>query len=141
MSSTSPARTSPLTWQFFVLVALLLALLFFAAGFDRRSWPSMIGDESTYLMAAASLAWDFDLSYSAADFERFRQHWEALPEGLILQGGRGEGRLTFGKPFFYPLYLAPFVRLLPTRGPFLANALLLGLALDSSGSSGKPSLS
>ncbi len=61
----------------FVLAALLLATLVGAATFDRRSWPGLVGDEATYLMAAASLAWDQDLRYERADYDRFFARWGA----------------------------------------------------------------
>lgn len=122
----TPPPKSALAWS--VLAALLLATLFGALSFDRERWPSVVGDEATYLMAAQSLAWDGDLTYSRADYERFVESWRVEPEGLILQSGDGGRTLTYGKPFFYPLLLAPFVRLAPVSGVFLANALLLALA-------------
>jgi len=88
----------------------------------------VVGDEATYLMQAESLAWDLDLVYSREDFERFVRHWGETPEGLILQKGRGNPDLVYGKPFFYAAWAAPFVRAAPRRGPFVANAVLLALA-------------
>lgn len=111
-----------------LLGVLLAALVLGAATFDRSRWPSLVGDEATYLMQAESLAWDLDLSYSREDFDRFVRHRGAAPEGLILQRGEDSDRLVYGKPFFYALWSAPFVRLSPTGGPFFANALLLALA-------------
>ena len=105
--------------------SLLLATLLGAATFDRRSWPGLVGDEATYLMAAQSLAWDHDLAYSRADYDRFVAQWGWKPDGLILQSTDGGRSLAYGKPAFYPAYLAPFVRLAPRRGPLVANALLL----------------
>ena len=60
-----------------VLSALLLATLVGTFLFDRAGRPSLVGDEATYAMQAASLAWDFDLAYSRADYERFVSHWGA----------------------------------------------------------------
>jgi hypothetical protein len=48
---------------------------------------------------------------------------------VILQSPDGGETLLYGKPIFYPLYLAPFVRVAPIRGPLVANVLLLGLAV------------
>lgn len=110
-----------------LLGGLLVALLV-ASTTDRRSWGALVGDEATYLMQAESLAWDFDHSYTRADFDRFVGHWGFKPEGLILQSTDAGKTFGFGKPIFYPLYLAPFVRLSPTRGPGIANALLLSFA-------------
>ena len=111
-----------------ILLALLVALLVGVLTFDRSEWPSLIGDEATYLMAAASLAWDQDLRYDRQDYDRFLEHWQLQPEGLILQSGDGGETITFGKPFFFPLWVAPFLRLSPARGPFLANFVALAIA-------------
>ena len=95
---------------------------------DRHSWPSLIGDEATYLMAAESLAWDQDLLYERQDYDRFVEQWGFEPEGLILQSGDGGQTITFGKPFFYSVWVAPFARIWPSNGPFVANFLILALA-------------
>ena len=121
-----PGFGDRLAWG--VLLALLAALLVAALTFDRRAWPSLVGDEATYLMQAESLAFDLDLAYTANDFHRFVRHRGQTPEGLILQKGEESDRLVYGKPFFYAAWAAPFTRLAPTRGPFVANALLLALA-------------
>lgn len=118
-------RTDRTRWTDSVLLALLLLLLLGAVTFDRTSWPGLVGDEATYLVQAESLAFDGDLVYHRADYDRFVAHWGQPPEGLILQSGDGGRRITFGKPFFYAGFLAPFVRLSPTRGPFVANVLVL----------------
>ncbi len=107
---------------------LLGLVLFGAVTFDRQAWPYLLGDEATYLMAGESLAWDLDLRFESKDFERFVDHWGRQPEGLILLSGDAGRHISFGKPFFYPLVIAPFQRLSPTRGPFVANALILALA-------------
>lgn len=118
------AMKSTLSWA--VLGLLLVAALVGAATFDRHAWPAMVGDEATYLMQAQSLAWDFDLRYTRQDFDRFKAQWIVPPDGLILQ--RHGDSLVYGKPSSYPLFIAPFLRLSPTRGPAIANALLLALA-------------
>jgi hypothetical protein len=111
-----------------VLGALLLALLGGAAAADRASWPGFVGDETTYLAQAESLAFDGDLTWSRADHARFFAHWGRPPDGVVLQSTDGGRVITFSKPPFYALYLAPFVRVSPQRGPFVANALLLAFA-------------
>lgn len=111
-----------------VLAGLLLATTVGAALFDRRSWPGLVGDEATYLMQAQSLAWDYDLRYSRADFDRFVAQWGLRPEGLILESGDGGATLTYSKPAAYAAFIAPFLRLSPTRGASVANALLLAFA-------------
>jgi hypothetical protein len=117
---------SRLGWA--LLALLLTALVVTAAATDRKAWPGLVGDEATYLMQAESLAWDLDLRYSRADYDRFVAHWGKAPDGLILQSGDGGKTLTYGKPLFYSLAIAPLVRLSPTRGAPLTNALLLALA-------------
>ncbi len=110
-----------------ILSLLLLATLIGAVRLDRTK-PPLLGDEATYAMQAASLAWDFDLSYSRADYDRFVRQWGEPPEGLILQSRPGGERLVYGKPPLYALVIAPFVRVAPVRGPVVANALLLAAA-------------
>jgi hypothetical protein len=111
-----------------VLGLLLAATLAGAATFDRRSWPGLVGDEATYLLQAQSLAWDGDLRYTRRDHDRFVEQWGSRPEGLILQSGDGGRTLSYAKPASYAFWIAPFVRLSPTRGAAVANALLLAFA-------------
>ena len=96
-----------------VLILLLALTLAGALTFDRRGWPSVVGDEATYLMAGASLAWDHDLRYERRDYDRFFAQWGVQPEGLILQSADGGHTLVYGKPASYPFWLAPFLRLSP----------------------------
>ncbi|MFP5288345.1 MAG: hypothetical protein ACLGI9_21600, partial [Thermoanaerobaculia bacterium] len=110
-----------------VLGLLLLATLVAAVLFDRAKLP-LLGDEATYAMQAASLAWDFDLAYSKSDYDRFVTHWGVPPAGLILQSRTGGDRLVYGKPPVYALITAPFVRMAPVRGAVVANALMLAAA-------------
>ena len=110
-----------------VLGLLLLGTLVGAVTLDRAKLP-LLGDEATFAMQAASLAWDFDLVYTRQDYDRFVGHWGTRPEGLILQSRRGSDRLVYGKPPLYALVAAPFTRIAPVRGPVIANALLLAAA-------------
>jgi len=110
------------------LSVLLTATLIGAVTFDRTAWPGFVGDEATYLMQAQSVAWDLDLTYTRADYDRFVATWGQAPEGLVLQSGNGGETITYGKPAFYSFALAPFVRLAPKRGHAVANATLLALA-------------
>jgi hypothetical protein len=111
-----------------VLSALLFALLIGACRFDRAGRPSLVGDEATYAMQASSLARDFDLRYSRADFDRFVAEWGGPPDGLILQSRDNGAHLTYGKPFLYALAVSPFVRFAPVRGALIANVLFLAAA-------------
>src|SRR5215203_5053936 len=105
-----------------MLSLLLAAALGGALTLDRRSWPGLVGDEATYLMQAQSLAWDHDLRYSRRDYDRFAEQWSTRPEGLILRSGDGGKTLTYGKPASYAAWIAPFLRLSPTRGASVAFA-------------------
>jgi hypothetical protein len=125
--AADPSRAPRLvSWA--VLAVLLAALLAGAATFSRAGWPGFVGDEATYLMQAESLAFDLDLAYERRDYDRFVARHGRPPEGLILQKGDGDGAPTFGKPALYALWIAPFVRALPTAGAPLANAVALALA-------------
>jgi hypothetical protein len=109
-----------------VLIALLLALL--AATLFRASRPPESGDEPTYALQAASLAWDFDLRYADEDFARYREQWGARPPGIDLESRDGGRTQVYGRSFFHALVAAPFVRVMPQRGMQVANALLLAAA-------------
>jgi len=127
-------RPSPRLWtasralSWGALAVLLVATFLGAVTFQRDGWPGMVGDEATYAMQAASLAWDFDLAYTRADYDRHVGHWGAPPDGLILQSRDGGESLIYAKPFPYALAVAPFVRLAPVRGAGVANVLFLALA-------------
>lgn len=134
----TPRWWSPRLWTApraasWALLALLLAVTFVGALTFRRhdpeaAWPGTVGDEATYAMQAASLAWDLDLAYTRQDYDRHVEHWGAPPAGLILQSRDDGGHLTYGKPPLYALAVAPFVRIAPVRGAGVANALFLALA-------------
>ncbi|HWM93935.1 MAG TPA: hypothetical protein VN493_24470 [Thermoanaerobaculia bacterium] len=111
-----------------VLIALLLALLVATLATDRAARPPDAGEEPTYALQAASLAWDFDLQYSDEDFRRFRDQWGARPRGIDLESQDGGRTQVYARPFFHALVAAPFVRLMPERGMRVANALLLAAA-------------
>ncbi|HWN45646.1 MAG TPA: hypothetical protein VNW71_25710 [Thermoanaerobaculia bacterium] len=108
-----------------ILVALLLALLTATLVSDRAVRPPESGDEPTYALQAASLAWDFDLRYSDEDFVRYREQWGARPPGIDLESRDGGRTQVYGRPFLHALVAAPFVRAMPQRGMRVANALLL----------------
>jgi len=121
-----PSLLAAVGWT--ILGGLLLATLIAAVRFDRTGRPSLVGDEATYAMQAASLAWDFDLHYSREDFDRFVAQWGGPPDGLILQSHDNGIHITYGKPFLYALAIAPFVRFSPVNGGLIANALFLAAA-------------
>ena len=112
-------------WSWLVLAGLLTALLFFATLTDAHTAGER---EVTYLMAAASLAWDGDLSYGREDYDRYVRTWEREPEALALTTTAGSSQIGFGRPLVYAVVAAPFVRLSPRWGPAVLNWLLLVLA-------------
>lgn len=109
-----------------VLIALLIALL--GATLFRAPRAPEAGDEPTYALEAASLAWDLDLRYSDEDYTRYRDLWGARPPGIDLESRDGGNTQVYGRPFFHALVAAPFVRMMPRRGLWVANALLLAAA-------------
>ena len=117
-----------LTWQRAVLWALVLALTVAVFAFDPADWPYTVGDEGVYAMQAQSLAFDFDRRYEASDYRRYLETTGKVPDPLILQTRDGGDTLVYAKPVFYSLFLSPFVRLAPERGPIAANLVLLILA-------------
>ncbi len=116
-------------WSWLVLAGLLTALLFFAALTDARTAGER---EVTYLMAAASLAWDGDLSYDREDYDRYVRTWEREPEAIALTTSAGSGKIGFGRPPVYAVVAAPFVRISPRWGPAVLNWLLLAFAAAAS---------
>ncbi|MCI0471793.1 MAG: hypothetical protein L0Y73_09055 [Candidatus Aminicenantes bacterium] len=109
---------------FFVI--LLLFVIFFSLGTNipnehRRGFFS---DESSYFSITQSLAYDLDIKYRKEDISRIEERFPAGPAGLYLKRGK-DGEITFAKPFIYPIFAAPFFRLLDTNGILLFNGLML----------------
>ena len=122
-------RATVRRWSWLVLAGLLTALLFFAALTDAGTAGER---EVTYLMAAASLAWDGDLSYGREDYDRYVRTWEREPEAVALTTTAGSSKIGFGRPPVYAVVAAPFVRISPRRGPAMLNWLLLAFAAAAS---------
>ena len=108
-----------------LLGSLLGTILLGAMFYDRSGWPGRLAGESTYLMQAASLAEDFDLTYTRADFDRMLLADLGNPTDLSLVSSSAGRKIAFDRPFPYALYLAPFVKIWPRQGFAIANALLL----------------
>ncbi len=112
-------------WSWILLAGLLLAL--FAA--TMRSDAVVAGErETTFRMAALSLAWDGDLTYGRSDYDRYVRLFGGEPEAIALESSTGGARIGFARPPAYAVLAAPFVRLSPRRGPALLNWLLLAVA-------------
>ncbi len=117
-----------LTWQRAVLWVPVLVVATAVAVFDPADWPYTVGDEGVYSMQAQSLAFDFDFRYEESDYRRYQRTTGKVPDPLILQSVDGGETLVYSKPVFYSLFLAPFVRFAPERGPIVANLVLLIVA-------------
>lgn len=107
-----------------LLVPAVLLLL--AAAWALPLPDAPVGDEATYLLAAASLWHDGDLRYDSRDLARGYRTWSAGPRGLaLIEDGDS---LAFARPFLYPVVAAPFYGLLGPRGVrVLGMALFLGM--------------
>ncbi len=125
MSRPEPARR----WSWLLLAGLLAALLSFALRTDAGTPGER---EITHLMAAASLAWDGDLSYGREDYDRYVGAWEREPAAVALVTRAGSSKVGFGRPSVFAVVAAPFVRVSPRRGPAVLNWLLLALAAAAS---------
>jgi hypothetical protein len=134
------------------LGTLVLALVALALSIDLPALTGRVffNDGATYYTMAWSLAEDFDLRFEPADLARVRKEYPDGPDGIFLKrpgetflleargglprirhvaAGERDRPIFFGKPFLYPLAVAPLVKVFGTRGILLGNALCLGLAL------------
>ncbi len=114
-----------------------------------RTSYGLKSDESTYVAAALSAAYDGDLSFSRTDLERFAGLYHSGPDGIFLKRGKilrvrvrapfpyvhiqhrqdpDISRLFYGKALVYPLFVAPFIRLFGLNGILLSHVLLLGVS-------------
>jgi hypothetical protein len=128
-----------------LLVFVVYGGMALTVGFSRAAFGFQ-SDEATYYMMGHSLARDLDLTYRRGDLERVWNEFPAGPTGVFLKRGRDldlmrdgrvlglrlasrpdpdRQRLFYGKSFAYPLFAAPFVRVLGTNGFLLLHALLL----------------
>lgn len=89
----------------------------------------LFSDEAVYYMMAQSLAFDRDIEYTKGDLVRFYKDWYGGPQGVFLTRvvQDGEEKIYYGKPFIYPLFLAPFVYLFGLRSFLIFNSILLVL--------------
>lgn len=112
-------------WALWGLVALVCGL---AIRHDFRREP-IFGDQSSHLLQALSLAYDFDLKYDAGDMARWKTiGWMRTPAGLFYQ--TYSGGAAFAKPYLYSGFLAPFIRITGVRfGVALANSTIFILLI------------
>ncbi len=92
-----------------------------------RATHGVKADESVYVTAALSAAYDFDFRYERQDLDRFERLYHTGPEGIFLKRSRGD-HLYFAKALLYPVVAAPFVRLFGLNGLLLLNVLLIAVA-------------
>lgn len=88
----------------------------------------LFADEAIYFAMTQSIAHDYDLEYTRQDLNRYYQHFDAGPLGIFLKKGKN-GKIFFAKSLAYPLFAAPFVRILDSNGFLLFHSLLLFLLL------------
>ena len=112
---------------------LLAGLLLLLLAATMRSDAVVAGErETTFRMAALSLAWDGDLTWERADYDRYVRILGEEPGAVGLERAAGGVRIGFARPPAYAVLAAPFVRVSPRRGPALLNWLLLAVAAAGS---------
>ncbi len=112
-------------------LVLVVAALFVVQGtlrFDFRDKP-VAGDQTSYLMQALSIEGaGHNLSYDAADMDRWREvGWVPSPTSLFYQ--RTASGWAFAKPYVYSLYLAAFIAAFGVVGGVAVAGSFLVLAL------------
>ncbi len=82
-------------------------------------------DEAAYYLMALSLAEDHDLRAEVRDFDRVFREFPYRPvQNLILMSDDGWHTASYGKPYIYSLFAAPFAGLWGANGMLLFNLLL-----------------
>lgn len=112
---------------------LLLVFIFSLGGAFAINLPTLqsnfpFADEAIYIAMTLSLAHDGDLEYTARDLHRYFQVMEFQPMGIFLKKGKND-KIFYAKSFAYPLFAAPFVKILDINGFLVLHAFLLGLIL------------
>jgi hypothetical protein len=108
------------------LICLSLFLLLFPLAVSRPGLPTHLkADESAYYLMALSLAHDGDLRVEVKDIDRLFQEFPFQPvNNLILMSRDGWRTVSFGKPYIYSLFAAPFAGLFGAGGLLFFNMLL-----------------
>lgn len=115
------------------LTAIFLIFAFFLGFSLFVNLPSihqgfLFADQAIYFSMIQSLAQDGDLEYTKKDLIRYYEFFPSGPLGIFLKKAR-EGKLFYAKSFAYPLFTAPFVKLLGVNGALVFHSLLLLLML------------
>ncbi len=113
--------------------ALLLIFLFFLGFSLFVNLPALqkhflFADEAIYYALTQSVAQDGDLEYTNKDLLRYYQAFPSGPLGIFLKKGK-DNKIFFAKSFAYPLFAAPFVKVLGSNGFLVFHSLLLFLIL------------
>ncbi len=115
-------RQAKIGLLFFILV---LALFFIGKGISIQD-RIVVGDESSHILQALSIAYDGDLKFDESDAVHWSNlGWNDTPRGLFFQK-YSEG-FAFAKPYGYSLFLAFFIFLFGKSGLIIGNVALLGL--------------
>jgi hypothetical protein len=144
---TTPPRPAPRGGPALLMLVLFAVAASYAISVDvPRAGYGVKSDEATYVAMALSAAYDGNLSFDRRDLIRFEGLYQSGPEGIFLKRGKqlrihpslafpfvrtvklpdpDPNRLYFGKALIYPLFAAPFVRILGLNGLLLFNVLLL----------------
>jgi len=116
--------------------ALLLVSLFFLGFALSANLPALhsgflFADQAVYYAMAQSIAFDGDLEYTQKDLIRYREDFDAGPNGIFLKRVKTPGgeKLFYSKSLAYALFAAPFVRVFGYNGPLVFQAILLFLIL------------
>ena len=110
-----------------LVLGALLAVVIVTAAACQRDVKALTAPEMTCLLAAQSLARDFDLQFADEDRQRL-ESFSFAEEDLQLRRSPIDDGMMFDVPLAYPLVIAPLARLAPIRGPLVVNGLLMLLA-------------
>ena len=112
-----------------VLFALLLIVVGFCSSVDvHHSTPYLFADEAVYHAMSLSLAYNYNLKYDLEDLNLIYRFFPAGPRGIILKQSRDE-KISYAKPFLYPLICAPLYRIFHLNSFLLINGFAWWLTL------------
>ncbi len=109
---------------FFIIFLLFIISFSLGSNVPNEHRRGFYSDESSYFSMIQSLAYDRDIKYTREDIIRIKKRFPEGPVGVYLKEGK-DGKITYAKPFMYPLFAAPFFRLFDTNGILLFNGLML----------------
>ncbi len=113
---------------FFILFSIFVVFFSLSTDVPTRQRGGFFSDESSYFSITQSLANDFDLQYSRKDILRIKELFRTGPAAVYIKKSKN-GKLTFAKFFAYPLFVAPFYKLLGVNGFLLFNGIMIMLSI------------